>query len=176
MQTIQDNACDCQMAVKGSNSKTDEACTSCNDEQYACNKFSDPDWIQKNIEYFPAGFESPDGEFKNIPPKEAYILLRHSINEEKTLVLDVKTEQEYHQKHLSGSLNLDFFSSKFKDDLFNLDKEKCYVVICKIGMRSEIAMNIMKKMGFKQVYNVIGGDDRWLSEGIPYKQELHCDA
>ena len=63
---------------------------------------------------------------------------------------------------------MDFFSKSFKDDLFLLDKNKIYIVICKVGIRSEITMNLMKKMGFKEVYNVLGGDDRWIAEEIPY--------
>ena len=84
------------------------------------------------------------------------------------VVLDVKTEGEYLKNHLPNSKLFDFFSPSFKDELFRLDKNKIYIVICKIGIRSEIAMNLMKKMGFKEVYNVLGGDDRWFAEEIPY--------
>jgi len=65
-------------------------------------------------------------------------------------------------------MSIDFFSRSFKDDLFLLDNNKTYVVICKVGIRSEIAMNLMIKMGFKEVYNVLGGDDRWIAQETPY--------
>ena len=173
MKKIQDNSCKCQ-TVSGE-SKSRESCSSGNDEPYACNKFSDPDWIKENIEYFPAGFAAPEGIFKNIFPKEAYQMLQQNPHRFNSTILDVKTRQEYRQRHLPGSLNMDFFSPTFKDELFSLDKEKCYVVICKIGVRSETTMNVMKKMGFNEVYNVTGGDDRWIAEEIPYGQE-HCNA
>lgn len=173
MKTIQDNTCECTTATEGSNSIKQKSCSSSSDKQYACNKLSDPDWIRENIEYFPAGFAASKGIFKNISPKETYQMIQ---GKNKYIILDVKTKQEYRQKHLSRSPNIDFFSSTFKDELFCLDKDTCYFVICKIGVRSEIAMNIMKKMGFKEVYNVIGGDDRWIAEEIPYGHEETCNA
>lgn len=158
--------CDCRTIIPESVSADIEGASHCNCESYACDRFHDPKWLKINIDYFPAGFEAPEGIFRNISPSEASrMLIRdpHGIR-----WLDVKTEAEFRARHLPGSLNLDFFSPTFKDDLFALDKGARYVVICKIGMRSEIAMNLMRKMGFVEVYNVAGGDDRWEAEEIPY--------
>lgn len=136
-------------------------------EGYACEKFSDPYWIKANIEYFPTGFAHQNGVFKNISPEETVALLKKGSSKSKFTIIDVKTEQEFLQTHLHGALHIDFFSSTFKDDLFNLDKTMPYIIICKIGVRSEITMNLMKKMGFQEVYNVIGGDERWEAEKLP---------
>jgi len=135
---------------------------------YACNQLSDPKWIKQNIEYFPIGFAAEKGIYKDISPKETHQMIQEHSQDQNFVVLDVKTEGEYLKNHLSNSKLFDFFSPSFKDDLFRLDKNKIYIVICKIGIRSEIAMNLMKKMGFTEVYNVLGGDDRWFAEEIPY--------
>jgi len=129
---------------------------------------SDPEWIKENMEYFPAGFEDKNGVFKNITPEETYQIFQEHKKDNDFIVLDVKTKQEYLKTHLTGSMSIDFFSRSFKDDLFLLDNNKTYVVICKVGIRSEIAMNLMIKMGFKEVYNVLGGDDRWIAQETPY--------
>ncbi len=161
------SSCGCQTASEPSQPAGDQSGSNCGDASYACDKFTDPKWIKLNIDYFPVGFEARNGRFENLSPKETVKVIRKTSNTQSCVILDVKTEQEYDRLHLPGSIHLDFFSPTFKDDLFSLDKETSYVVICKIGMRSEITMNLMKKMGFKHVYNVIGGDDRWTDEEIP---------
>ncbi len=167
MEKTQNNSCGCGTPTQEETSGGNECCSSTGTEGYACNKMSDPEWIQENIEYFPSGFSAENSISKDITPIEAYQMVEDSALDQEVTVLDVKTEPEYLKKHLSGSIHLDFFSSSFKDDLFELDKNEKYVVICKVGFRSDITMTLMKKMGFKVVYNVLGGDDRWESEDVP---------
>ncbi len=167
METIQNNSCGCRTATQKATPDSSECCSSDNTEGYACNKMSDPEWIRENLEYFPSGFSVENGIFKDISPMQANEMIQDCGHDQDVTVLDVKTEPEYLNKHLSSSTHMDFFSSTFKDDLFELDKDKMYIIICKIGLRSEIAMNLMKKMGFKEVYNVLGGDDRWEAEEVP---------
>ncbi len=166
MKTIENNSCGCQAIAEESKTADSECCSPNGDGDNACQKLSDPKWIKENIEYFPAGFAVENGIFKDISPKETYQMIQE--HSQYLVVLDVKTEQEYLKNHLPDSKFIDFFSPSFKDDLFGLEKNKIYIVICKVGVRSEIAMNLMKKMGFKEVYNVLGGYDRWFSEEIPY--------
>ncbi len=172
METIQNNSCGCGTATQKATPDSSGCCSSDNTEGYACNKMSDPEWIQENIEYFPSGFSVENGIFKDISPIQAYQMIQDCGHDQDVTVIDVKTEPEYLNKHLSGSTHMDFFTSTFKDDLFELDKDKMYIIICKMGIRSEIAMNLMKKMGFKEVYNILGGDDRWAAEEIPLMQSI----
>jgi len=168
METMQNSSCGCQEVIEEPISEENECCSSSSDCDYACNKLSDPEWIKGNMEYFPAGFAAKNGIFKDISPKETHQMIQEHKQDNTFIILDVKTKQEYLKIHLTGSMSMDFFSKPFKDDLFLLDKNKTYIVICKVGIRSGIAMNLMKKMGFKEVYNVLGGDDRWIAEEIPY--------
>ncbi|MBU1342546.1 MAG: rhodanese-like domain-containing protein [Proteobacteria bacterium] len=169
METMQNNSCGCQAVTEESKPASSECYSSNSDCDYACNKLSDPKWSKENMEYFPAGFAAENGIFKDISPKETHQMIQERNQDQNLVVLDVKTEQEYFKIHLSDSRSMDFFSKSFKDDLFLLDKNKIYIVICKVGIRSEIAMNLMKKMGFKEVYNVLGGDERWIAQEIPYE-------
>jgi len=168
METMQNNPCSCQTVTKESKPTSSECCSSNGDGDNACQMLSDPKWNKENMEYFPVGFAVENGVFKDISPKETHQMIQEYGQDQNLVVLDVKTKQEYLENHLSGSKLIDFFSSSFRDDLFRLDKNKIYIVICKIGVRSEIAMKLMKKMGFKEVYNVLGGDNRWFAEEIPY--------
>lgn len=48
MKTFQDNSCKCQTITEDSDMTCSESSSSVNNEEYACNKFSDPDWIKDN--------------------------------------------------------------------------------------------------------------------------------
>ena len=50
--------------------------------------------------------------------------------------------------------------------LNELDKDKHYYVYCKSGGRSAQACAIMKQLGFKRTYNLLGGITSWRGEII----------
>ncbi len=81
-------------------------------------------------------------------------------------IIDVRTEGEYKSGHVQGAENIDIYSSTFKSQIGQLDKEKSYYVYCKSGGRSAKAQKIMKEMGFKNVCNVDGGVMKLQSDGV----------
>ena len=44
-----------------------------------------------------------------------------------------------------------------------LDREKLLVVHCKSGYRSSIATSILRRAGFRDIANLTGGYDAWVS-------------
>ncbi len=88
-----------------------------------------------------------------------------SINEN-TVIIDVRTPQEYDEGYLNNAINIDFNSTNFKQEISKLDKEKEYLIYCRSGNRSGQALNIMKSMGFKNVTNLSGGILSWLNGGF----------
>ena len=105
---------------------------------------------------------------EDVFPDEAYGLMTKNRDEEKFVVLDVTRPKEFDKLHLENAVNLDFFSKDFKTSLKALDKDKTYLVYCKIGGRSKMAQKQMKKLGFQKVYNVKGGTILWQEEGLPF--------
>ncbi|MCT4582177.1 MAG: rhodanese-like domain-containing protein [Flavobacteriales bacterium] len=81
--------------------------------------------------------------------------------QEKKLLLDVRTPNEYQQGHIDGAKNLDYFDKSFKTELAKFDKGVPVYVYCRSGGRSAKAMQIMKEMGFETVYNLKGGYLAW---------------
>lgn len=81
--------------------------------------------------------------------------------QEKHLLLDVRTPNEYKQGHVEGAKNIDYFDKGFKSELEKLDKKVPVYVYCRSGGRSSKAMQIMKDMGFESVYNLKGGYLAW---------------
>jgi rhodanese-related sulfurtransferase len=94
-------------------------------------------------------------------------LIRANENNPNFVIIDVCTPEEYSEKHLKNAVNLDFYSDDFIDNLKKLDKNKTYLVYCRVGRRSQKSMDIMKELGFKRVYNMLGGITHWTKEEYP---------
>jgi len=71
-------------------------------------------------------------------------------------LLDVREEMEYHTFNIGGK-NLPL--SSFQQNIHQLSYNKTdeIIVICKVGLRSETAQNILLQNGYKNVKNLTGG-------------------
>lgn len=88
------------------------------------------------------------------------------MENEDIVVVDVRTPQEYNQGHLKGAQLVDFYGANFKEEIGKLDKAKKYVVYCRSGGRSAKSVQMMKEMGFTDVYNMSGGFISWSSANL----------
>lgn len=77
---------------------------------------------------------------------------------EKIFILDVREADEYAITNMNGYL---IPLSQLTKRLNELDKNQTIIVHCHSGGRSKIAVEILKKAGFKKVYNLIGGIEAW---------------
>ena len=67
---------------------------------------------------------------------EQFDKMRHDKD---TVVLDVRTKQEYDQGHVPGSTNIDINDPQFRKKIGELDHSKTYLVHCASGVRSDRA-------------------------------------
>ena len=104
----------------------------------------------------------------NVQPDEVYDLLSNS-NNNNSVLLDVRTNEEVIEKKITNSINIDFYSDSFKDSILRLDKSKTYYVYCRSGRRSLNTVELMRENGFKESYNVDGGIIKWTDSKIPLK-------
>jgi rhodanese-related sulfurtransferase len=104
---------------------------------------------------------------KNITPEGAYILIKENKDNPNFTILDVRTPEEFLGEYIENAVNLDYYSDTFRNDLDKLDKNKTYLIYCRSGRRSENALNIMKELDFREVYNMLAGIIKWKSEGLP---------
>jgi rhodanese-related sulfurtransferase len=77
------------------------------------------------------------------------------------LLIDVRTPGEVDNGAIDGYTNINFSSSSFQSEIEKLDKNEPVLVYCASGGRSGKTMNMMKDMGFKEVYNLNGGYNGW---------------
>lgn len=88
-------------------------------------------------------------------------------SDEKAVVLDVRTEDEFNEGYIANAINIDIHSGQeFIDAIENLDKNNNYYVYCRSGMRSAKACEIMNQLGFENAYNLEGGITEWDGEII----------
>ncbi len=83
------------------------------------------------------------------------------IDSEKQILLDVRSEEEYNNGHISGALNIPIDS--LRERLAELDKSKEIIEYCQVGLRGYIASRILKENGFR-VKNAAGGYKSYLLE------------
>jgi len=105
--------------------------------------------------------------FKSITPKDAYFLIRNNQDNQNFIIIDVRTSQEYSQGHLENAINLDYYSDLFAERLNELDKNKTYLIYCRTGNRSKKTVDLMNRLNFKNVYDLLGGIDNWSVENLP---------
>jgi len=80
-------------------------------------------------------------------------------------VLDVRELGEVGGGAIENSLRIPL--GKLKSRLAELDRQKRLVVHCKGGYRSSIATSILRRAGFRDIANLIGGFDAWKTAGLP---------
>lgn len=76
--------------------------------------------------------------------------LQKILSEEKYIIVDVRTNQEYELSHVIDAINIPYDEI---DKSINLDKDKTIIVYCMSGNRSNIAYGELKKLGYN-VYDL----------------------
>ena len=77
---------------------------------------------------------------------------------EDIFILDVREPHEYQLANLGGRL---IPLSALPGRLTELDATREIIVHCKLGGRSAKAVDLLRKAGFSNVKNLIGGIDAW---------------
>ena len=108
---------------------------------------------------------SAPGNVKNVSPDEAEKLLKENP---KTLVLDVRTPDEFAKGHIPGAKNFDFFGDDFAKKVATLDPQTPVIVHCASGHRSSQALESFKDK--KTVYHLNEGFHAWEKAGKPVEK------
>ena len=104
---------------------------------------------------------------EDITLEEAYVLIQENKDNQHFVIIDVRTPEEYADGHIEKAINLNYHSETFRDELNKLDKDNIYLIYCRSGNRSRMALSIMEELGFREVYNMLGGIVQWESGGLP---------
>ena len=83
------------------------------------------------------------------------------------IILDVRTPKEVNRGHLENATVINFYDEDFNEKAKLIPKEKEVYVYCLSGSRSYEAAKILADLGQKKVFNLTGGINAWLAEGLP---------
>ena len=83
------------------------------------------------------------------------------MNNDNTVVVDVRESDEFSKGHIEGAINLPL--SKMKDQISVLEnyKNNQMLIVCQDGTRSATAGKMATKAGLKDVFVITGGMGSW---------------
>ena len=89
------------------------------------------------------------------------------INQGKTLILDVRTAEEFAAGHIRDAKNIPLKELTVRIDELEKSKARPVIVICDQGLKSAKATAQLKKAGYTEAASLLGGLDAWKSQGLP---------
>ncbi|MDV6040425.1 FAD-dependent oxidoreductase [Bacillus sp. SM-B1] len=93
---------------------------------------------------------------KLITPSE---LKERIDNGEQLLVIDARSPKDYEKSHVPNAINISLGSLREKGTDFN--KDIPVVTYCNKGVTGNAAQNVLLNLGFKEVYNLSGGNKNY---------------
>ena len=85
---------------------------------------------------------------------------------EKSILIDVRTPEEYQEGHLENAINIDWYDADFSEEVGEIEGGKSIYVYCKKGGRSAKAASLLDSLGY-QVTDLIGGYDAFIEATAP---------
>ena len=84
-----------------------------------------------------------------------------------TVIIDVRTPEEFNSGHVQGALNIPVESPDFAAQVSALDPAATYAIYCRSGNRSAVATAQMGSMGYLHLYDLEGGFADLEAAGMP---------
>jgi molybdopterin/thiamine biosynthesis adenylyltransferase/rhodanese-related sulfurtransferase len=92
-------------------------------------------------------------------------LKRKLVQTERLTVLDVREPFEYEIAQIEGSTLIPL--AQLRSRLGELERDQQIIALCKSGVRSAQAVQLLQSAGFTQSFNLEGGIDAWANEIDP---------
>ncbi|WKE65479.1 rhodanese-like domain-containing protein [Gallaecimonas kandeliae] len=103
---------------------------------------------------------------KKIKPQQAVFL----INQDSTLVLDIRAQADFKKGHIAGAMNV-AKDELLKGETSRLEKHKDapIILVCDMGHSAQAVANQLSKAGFTSLFVLSGGIQGWRDAGMPVK-------
>ncbi len=89
------------------------------------------------------------------------------INQGKTVLVDVRTPDEFATGHVRGAINIPLKELPKRLGELEKSKSKNIIVVCQAGLQSAKATAHFNQAGFNEVFSLSGGLSAWQSQGMP---------
>jgi rhodanese-related sulfurtransferase/glyoxylase-like metal-dependent hydrolase (beta-lactamase superfamily II) len=125
--------------------------------------------LERVVGYLEGGIAAWDAAGKPIAriPQMPVDELMEELREERPglQVLDVRRPGEYSAGHVPGAVSVPL--DRLEAETPRLDTSRPTVVICAGGYRSSAGTALLRRAGFEDLYNVVGGTSAWVAAGYP---------
>lgn len=124
--------------------------------------------------YLKGGFEAwkkagePIDLIINVEPDELALDIKH---DPKLAVLDVRRESEFAEGHVKDATNLPLSEMSDIIQVANLEEDQNLYVHCAGGFRSVIASSLLKRQGYHNLRNVLGGYNKIKEQDIETEKD-----
>ncbi len=106
--------------------------------------------------------QSKESTYRQITMEEAVTMMQE---ESGYIILDVRTAEEYSEKHIPGAINIPN-ETIGADDIPELpDKDQLILIYCRSGNRSKQAADKLVKLGYTNIVE-FGGINDWTGETV----------
>ena len=78
--------------------------------------------------------------------------VKRILAEENGQFIDVRTPEEFAMSQLPGAVNIPLHMLEARAG--EIDKDRPVVLFCRSGSRANMAMHMLRAMGYKEVYNM----------------------
>lgn len=105
--------------------------------------------------------EQPESNsYRQVSSKEAAAMMKEETD---YIILDVRTPEEYEEKHITGAVNLPNEAIGTEEIAQLPDKEQLILVYCRSGNRSKQASKKLADLGYTNIIE-FGGIKDWTGE------------
>jgi len=91
---------------------------------------------------------------KDITCTKAREIMSIAEGKETFHIIDARSKSLFDNGHFMNAKLLDAFQNDFEEQIKHLPKDHTYLVYCTAGVRSRIAVDLMKKSGFQKIYHL----------------------
>jgi rhodanese-related sulfurtransferase len=102
----------------------------------------------------------------NVTPAEAEALLQ---KKPETIVIDVRTQEEFAEGHIAGAKNVNFNAPGFTDRMKEFEG-KSVLIHCAAGGRSSRALEALANQSFSELFHLNQGFNAWQAAGKPIQK------
>ena len=106
--------------------------------------------------------QSKESTYRQITMEEAVTMMQE---ESDYIILDVRTSEEYSEKHIPGAINIPNETIGSEDIPELPDKDQLILVYCRSGNRSKQAAAKLVKLGYTNIVE-FGGINDWTGETV----------
>jgi len=90
--------------------------------------------------------------------------VREAMGNGEFQLIDVRTIEEFGEGHLKNAKNICVTDDDFKEKVAKLNRNEPVYLYCRSGKRSARAGEILREMGFTEIYDMDGGILKWNEE------------